>query len=164
MDRGKVSAVTPYLPEPVAAPSIEQLYSRLGMYWRALGVHDPERVAQLSEAALQRAATLPIMPDADPMARAIAAAGELLDAQLAQVLGQPQSARALTAARAALLSGAVPDGVDTLFASSGATGAMLEELRAALAESTPEPSPSAMPAQRIELFSLFGPVLRLWRR
>lgn len=162
MDRGKVTAVTPYLPEPVAAPSVEQLYSRLGMYWQALGVSDPDRVAQLSEATLQRAVAMPVMPDVDPMARAIVAAGAVLDERLAQVLGVPQPSRALAAARAALLSGAVPDWPEALFGSSE-IGPALEALRAALAEPAPEAVPHPMPAQRIELFSLLGPLRRLWR-
>jgi len=163
VDRGKVTAAAPlYLPEPVAAPSIEQLYSRLGMYWQALGVSDPQRVAQLSETTLQRAAAMPVMPNMDPMAQAIVAAGAVLDERLAQVLGVPEPSRALTAARAALLSGAVPDWPEALFGSVAETGPALDALRAALAEPTPEAVPHSMPTQRIESFSPLGPLRRIW--
>ena len=124
MDRGKVGAAH-YLAAPTAAPTSEQLYARLGAYWRALGVTDPDQVTALSEQALRRLSELPETPGLDPLARAIVAAGDLLD---------------------------------------GETESAFEELNSALAEPTPAPGPGSMPAQRIDLFWLLGPLRRLWRR
>ena len=163
MDRGKVSAAAPYLPPPVAAPSSELLFDRLGAYWRALGVTEPDQVMALSEQALRRTAELPEPPGLEPVARALIAAGELLDDWLARALELPRPSRELAAARAALLSGAVPDWPAALFAPPGEAEPLLDTLREAIAESTPPLASGAMPAQRIELFSLLGP-LRRWRQ
>lgn len=163
MDRGKVGAAH-YLAAPTAAPTSEQLYARLGAYWRALGVTDPDQVTALSEQALRRLSELPETPGLDPLARAIVAAGDLLDDWLARMLDLPRPSRALVAARAALLSGAVPNWPRMLFAPPGETESAFEELNSALAEPTPAPGPGSMPAQRIDLFWLLGPLRRLWRR
>lgn len=160
MDRSKVSAAVPYLPHPTAAPSTAQLHYRLQTYWQALGVNDPDQATALSEQALRRAAELPETPGLDPLARAIAAAGELLDDWLARALELPRSAPELVAARAALLSGAAPDWPAALFAPPGVAETALETLRSAIAEPAPALCPGVMPAQRIELFSLLG---LLWR-
>lgn len=163
MDRGKVSVAAPYLPAPVAAPSSELLLDRLGAYWQALGVSDPDQVAALSEQALRRLPELPETPGVDPVGRAIVAAGDLLDDWLARALELSKPSPELAAARAALLSGAAPDWPATLFAPPGEASALRDALRAAIAEPAPLSSPGAMPAQRIDLFSLLGPLLRLWR-
>lgn len=164
MDHGKVNTAPPYLAPPVAVPSNELLFGRLGAYWQALGVTDPAQVTALSEQALRRACELPEMPGLDPLARALAAAGELLDDWLARALALPRPSRELAAARAALLSGVVPDWPTTLFAPPGEAETLLDTLREFIAQPTPAPGPGAMPAQRIELFSLFGPLTRLWRQ
>ena len=159
MDRGKVSAPhPPYLAPPVAAPSSALLFGRLGTYWQALGVTDPAQIAALSEQALRRAADLPETPGLDPLARALLAASELLDDWLARALDVPRAAPALVAARAALLGGVAPDWPTTLFAPPGEAEALPDILREAIAEPAPEPVPAAMPTQRIELFSLLGPL------
>jgi len=155
VDRSKVSAAPPYLPHSATAPSITQLHSRLQTYWRVLGVSDPDQAAALAEQALRRASELPETPELDPAARTILAAGELLDDWLAQALKLPRPSPELAAARAALLSGAAPDWPAALFAPPGMAEAALETLRSAVAEPTPVASPGLMPAQRIELFSLF---------
>ena len=161
MDRGKVSAPhPPYLAPPVAAPSSALLFGRLGAYWQALGVTDPAQVAALSEQALRRTAELPETPGLDPLARALLAASELLDDWLARALDLPRTSPVLIAARAALLGGAAPDWPTTLFAPPGEAEALLDTLRDAIAEPTPAPVPGAMPVQRIELFSLLGPLRR----
>lgn len=151
-----------YLPPLPPAPSSEFVLARLGAYWQALGVTDPAQVAALSEQALRRAAGSPESPGLDAVARALVAAGELLDDWLARTLELPRPSRELAAARAALLSGAAPDWPAALFAPLGEADALLDALRAAIAEPTPPPSPSAMPAQRIDLFWLLGPLHRLW--
>ena len=156
MDRSKVSAAAPYLPHPTAVSSITHLQHRLQAYWQAMGVSDPDQAAALSEQALRRAAELPEIPGLDTLARAIAAAGEVLDDWLALALELPRSAPDLAAARAALLSGAAPDWPAALFAPPGVAETALETLRSAIAEPAPEPYPGVMPAQRIELFSLLG--------
>jgi AcrR family transcriptional regulator len=162
VDRGKVSVTAPYLPAPVPAPSSEFVLARLDAYWRALGVTDPTQVAALSEQALRRVAESPEPPGLDPVARALTAASDLLDDWLARALDLPRPSRELAAARAALLSGAAPDWPAALFAAPGEADTVLDALRAALAEPTPPPSPGAMPAQRIDLFGLLGPLRRLW--
>ena len=164
MDRGKVSIVEPYLPSSQPAPSSEFILARLGAYWQALGVTDLAQVAALSEQALRRAAESPEPPGLDPVTRALVAAGELLDDWLARALELPRPSRELTAARAALLSGAVPDWPAALFAPPGEADTVLNILRAAIAEPTPSPIAGAMPAQRIDLFWLLGPLHRLWHR
>jgi hypothetical protein len=132
----------------LAAPFGEPLLEGLKAYWAALGVSDPNLALALSEQTLRR---LPDVPEeGESAARAIIAAGELLDDWLAAALDLPRPSPALTAARAALLSGAVPDWPAALFAPPGAAGIALDRLRAAIAEPTPTPSPGAMPAQRIE--------------
>ncbi|MFO1371445.1 MAG: hypothetical protein U1F42_03305 [Candidatus Competibacteraceae bacterium] len=162
MDRAKVNAATPFLAPPVVAPSSELLMSRLGAYWRALGVTDPDQVAALSEQALRRLSNSPETLELDTVARAVIAASDLLDDWLAHALGLSRPSRALAAARAALLSGAAPDWPVALFAPPGAElGAILDTLRAAVAEPTPAPGSGVMPVQRIELFSLLGPLRRL---
>lgn len=163
MDRGKVSVAEPYLPPLQPAPASEFVLARLGAYWQALGVSDPAQIAALSEQALRRAAESPEPPGLDQVARALVAAGELLDDWLVRTLELPRPSRELVAARAALLSGAVPDWPAALFAPPGAASTLLDALRAACAEPTPSPSPGAMPAQRIELFGLLGPLRWLWR-
>lgn len=158
MDRGKVSAAAaPYLSP---TPSGEDLLVRLGAYWRALGVGDPDQAAALSEQALRRLPEMPETPGVDSMGRAIVAAGDLLDDWLARALELPKPSPELAAARAALLSGAAPDWPAALFAPPGEAGALRDILRTATAEPTPAPSPGVMPAQRIELFSLLGPLAR----
>ena len=164
MDRSKVGMAEPYLPPSQPAPSSEFILARIGAYWQALGVTDPAQVAALSEQALRRAAESPESPGLEPVARALVAAGELLDDWLARALELPQPSRELVAARAALLSGAVPDWPAALFAPPGEANTLLDALRAARAEPTPPPSPGAMPAQRIDLFWLLGPLRRLWHR
>jgi hypothetical protein len=160
VDRSKVSAALPYLPHSTAAPSLAQLHGRLQAYWQALGVSDPDQAEALSEQALRRAVELPEMPGWDPLARAITAAGELLDDWLARALELPRSAPELAAARAALLSGVAPDWPAALFAPPGVAETALETLRSAIAEPAPAPCPGVMPAQRIELFSLLGRLRR----
>ncbi|MCU0807045.1 MAG: hypothetical protein MUC53_03560 [Candidatus Contendobacter sp.] len=162
MDRGKVGVMEHYLPPLPPAPSSEFVLARLGAYWQALGVTDPAQIAALSEQALRRVAESPESPGLDAVARALVAAGELLDDWLARTLELPRPSRELAAARAALLSGAAPDWPAALFAPPGEADALLDALRAAIAEPTPPPSPGAMPAQRIDLFWLLGPLHRLW--
>ena len=164
MDRGKVSVVEHYLPPLPPAPSSEFVLARLGAYWQALGVADPAQIAALSEQALRRAAESPESLGLDPLARALVAAGELLDDWLARTLELPRPSRELVAARAALLSGAVPDWPAALFAPPGEADTVLNTLRVAIAEPTPSPIPGAMPVQRIDLFWLLGPLHRLWHR
>lgn len=133
---------------PSSAPFGERLLECLQAYWAALGVSDPNLALALSEQTLRR---LPEAADPGESAlRAIIAAGELLDDWLAAALELPRPSPALTAARAALLSGAVPDWPVALFAPPGATGIALEQLREAIAKPTPTPHPGFMPAQRIE--------------
>lgn len=160
MDRGKVGAAHPYLAPPVAAPASELLFGRLGTYWQTLGVTDPDQIAALSEQALRRATELPETPGMDPLARVLLAAGELLDDWLARALDLPRTSRELAAARAALLSGVAPDWPTTLFAPPGEGESLKDTLRDAIAEPAPAPVPGAMPVQRIELFSLLGPLRR----
>jgi hypothetical protein len=151
------------LAPPVAAPSSELLFGRLGAYWQILGVTDPAQIAALSEQALRRAAELPETPGLDPLAQVLLAAGELLDDWLARALDLPRTAQSLAAARAALLCGRLPDWPKTLFAPPGEAESLLDTLQEAIAEPTPAPLPATMPAQRIELFSLLGPLHRLQR-
>lgn len=155
MDRSKVSAATHYLSAP-PPPSSELLLARLSAYWRALGVTDPDQVTALSEQALRRVPELPELPGIDPVGRAIVAANDLLDDWLAQALELPRPSAALAAARAALLSGAISDWPKALFAPPGQAGTVLDRLGAVIAEPTPAPILGTMPAQRIELFSLFA--------
>jgi uncharacterized protein (DUF2236 family) len=162
VDRGKVSVTEPYLPPAPPAPSSEFVLARLDAYWRALGVRDPTQIAALSEQALRRAAESPEPAGLDSLARALAAASELLDDWLARTLDLPRPSRELAAARAALLSGAVPDWPTALFAPPGEADTLLDALRRAVAEPTPPPTPGAMPAQRIDLFEVLGPLRRLW--
>ena len=162
MDRGKVGAAAPYLPPPVAVPSSAFVVARLGDYWRALGVTEPDQIVALSEQALRRAAESPEPPGLEPVARALIAADELLDDWLARALELPRPSRELAAARAALLSGATPDWPVALFAPPGEADTVLDALRAAIADPTPPPSPGAMPTQRIDLFGLWGSLRRLW--
>lgn len=143
MDRKPVNT----LRSSLATPSSEPLLESLRTYWTALGVADPNLALALSEQTLRR---LPDHLDDGDAARAIIVASELLDDRLAAALDLPRPSSALLAARAALLSGAVPEWPTVLFAPPSATEAALERLRAAIAEPTPAPCPGAMPAQRIE--------------
>ena len=162
MDRNKISAVEHYLPPLPPALSSDFVLARLGAYWRALGVSNPDQIAALSEQALRRAAESPESPGLDPLARVLITAGELLNDWLARTFDLPRPSRELAAARAALLSGAVPDWPAALFAAPGEAGVLLDVLRVAIAEPTPPPSPGVMPVQRIDLFWLLGPLHRLW--
>lgn len=158
MDRGKVSAIASSSCPPT--PSNDVLLARLNAYWRALGVSDTDQAEALSEQALRRLSELPETPGIDGVGQAILAAGDLLDDWLARALELPKPSSALVAARAALLSGAAPDWPAALFAPPGEASALRDTLRAAIAEPVPTPSLGKMPAQRIELFSLLGPLLR----
>ena len=144
MDRRPVNK----LRSSLAAPFGESLLERLQAYWTALGVSDSNLALALSEQTLRRLSDVP--EGGESAARAIIAAGELLDDWLAAALELPRPSPALTAARAALLSGVVPEWPVALFAPPGAAGIALDRLRAAIAEPTPPPSPGVMPAQRIE--------------
>lgn len=146
----------------LTALSSECVLDRLKAYWAALGVNDPNLALTLSEQTLRR---LPDLPNNEESAeRAIVAAGEWLEDRLAAALNLPRPSPALLAARAALLSGAVRDWPTALFAPPSAAATALERLRAAIAEPTPSLCLGVMPAQRIELFSLFAPLRRLWRQ
>ena len=162
MDRPVVGAVAPWLPAPPPLSS-EFVRERVEAYWRALGVTDPGQIAALAEQTLRRAPEGPEASGPDPVAQALVAARNLLDDWLARILALPPQPQALAAARAALLSGAAPDWPSALFAAPGEADEVRDALRAAIAEPTPSPAPGAMPAQRIELFSLFG-LLRRWLR
>ncbi len=161
MDRAPLGAVAPWLPAP--PPSSEFVLARLDTYWRALGVIDPRQIAALREQTLRRMPEGPESPGLDPMTQALIAARNLLDDWLARTLDLSQQPQMLVAARAALLSGAVPDWPAALFAPPGEADEVRDALRAAIAEPTPAPAPGAMPAQPIELFSLFGLLRRWWR-
>ncbi|MDQ5908297.1 MAG: hypothetical protein QG599_388 [Pseudomonadota bacterium] len=140
----------------LSAPGSEPLLEDLKAYWMALGVTDLSLALALSEQTLRR---LPDRPDdEESSARAIIAAGELLDDRLAAALDLPRPSPALRAARAALLSSAVPEWPSILFAPPSAAKPALERLRVAIAEPTPAPNPAPMPTQRIELFSLWFPL------
>lgn len=156
MEWGKVGAIRSHWTTPDASQTDGQRLDCLKRYWKALGVNDPHLALALSEQTLRR---LPEeLREADnSTTQAIIAAGELLDDWLAAALNLPRSSPALLAARAALLSGAAPDWPAALFAPPGAAGPALEQLRTAIAEPTPAPSPGAMPTQRIELFSWLTP-------
>lgn len=165
MDRSKVSAGHHYLAPPVAAPSSELLFGRLGAYWQTLGVTDPAQVQALTEQVLRRAAELPDNPTLDPLARALLVCSDLLDEWLARVLELPRPSRQLAAARAALLSGIAPNWPKALFAPPDeAMDGLLDTLRVAIAEPTPSPVASAMPTQRIRSFSFLGLMRVLWRK
>ncbi len=162
MDRAPLGAVAPWL--PAAPPSSELVLARLDAYWRALGVIDPQQIAALSEQTLRRASEWPETSGLEPVAQALSAARNLLDDWLARTLDlSSQQPRALAAARAALLSGAVPAWPAALFAPPDAADDVRDALRAAIAEPTPPPAPGVMPAQPIELFSFFGLLRRWWR-
>ncbi|MCB1776688.1 MAG: hypothetical protein KDI50_04550 [Candidatus Competibacteraceae bacterium] len=158
---GKVGAVRSHWTASTAPPaaSDETCLDCLKDYWKALGVSDPHLALALSEQTLRRLAE-PAGGEESRTARAIIAAGELLDDWLATTLELPQPSQRLTAARAALLSGAAPGWPAALFAPPGVAELALEQIRLAIAEPTPAPSPGAMPVQRIELFSWLG-LLRL---
>ena len=164
MDRGKVGAAELYLPPTPLSPSSEFLLARLGAYWQVLGVTDPDQIAALSEQALRRAAESPEPSGPDPVARALVAAGELLDDWLARALELPRPSQELAAARAALVSGATPDRPAALFAPPGEASTVLDTLQTIRAEPVPPPIPGAMPTQRIEPFGLLDSLRRLWHR
>lgn len=163
MDLGKVGAVRAHWTASAISLSDEECLDCLKNYWKALGVSDPNLALALSEQTLRR---LPEIPQGGESrtARAIIAAGELLDDWLATALELPRPSSALTAARAALLSGVMPDWPTALFAPPGTAGTALGHLRAAMSKPTPAPSPGAMPTQRIELFSFLGLLRRWWSR
>lgn len=131
--------------KPVAdLPLLELLKS----YWVALGVSDPRLAQALSERTMRRLADI---PDAEQRrVRAIIAAHEVLDEQLATVLHIPHSSPALLAAHAALLSGAVADWPAALFAPPDTAQRALEQLQSAIATPVPSMVVGTMPAQPIE--------------
>lgn len=164
MDRNPVRAASD-LAAPVLTPTPQEPnLNCLTAYWRALGVEDPARIEALSEEALRYAASAAPIPELDPTGQALAAASALLDDWLARVLEVAPHSPELRAARAALLSGAAPDWPAALFtAPDEADDTVLHQVRAALAQATPPPSPGVMPTQRIALFRFLGPLYRLWR-
>lgn len=165
MDRNPVRVASD-LTAPISAPPPphEPNLACLTAYWRALGVEDPAHIDALSQEALRQAASAAPIPELDPTGQALAAASALLDDWLARTLDVGPHSPELRAARAALLSGAVPDWPTALFtAPNEADDTVLHQVRAALAQATPSTSPGAMPTQRIALFRFFGPLYRLWR-
>ena len=158
MDRAQVNTAEHYLAPLTPAPSHDALLGRLGAYWRALGVSDPKQVAALSEQALRR------LPDhaesTDLLTAALLAARELLDDWLARTLDLPRQSRELAAARAALLSGTIPNWPTVLFTPPDTARDVADDLRLALADAVPTSVPGTMLAQRIELFSLLDPLRR----
>ncbi|HQC71159.1 MAG TPA: hypothetical protein PLE42_00390 [Candidatus Competibacteraceae bacterium] len=164
MDQRQVSVARPFLPAAANTLDDEQLLDRLGAYWEALGVSDTTQASQLAARTLQRLHNRPGAPGLSLLEQAIAAAGALLDDWLMAELALQRRGTALAAARAALLSGAVPaDWPAALLAGSGMPAALREALRAAQAVPVPAARPAVMPTQRISLFSLLGPLRRLAR-
>ncbi len=130
------------------APADRPLLELLQAYWAALGVSDPRLAQALSERTLRRLADI---PDAEQRrVRAIIAAHEVLDEQLATMLHIPHAAPALLAAQAALLSGAVADWPTALFAPPDSAQRALEQLQNAIAVPVPSTVSATMPAQPIE--------------
>lgn len=146
MDGHAVSLLHPLLITPFSTSLLENLK----IYWSELGVNDANLALALSEQTLRRLPDFGAAEENEYTVRAVIAAGELLDDWLAAALELPRPSRALTAARAALLSGAVPDWPSAVFAPLGTADAALEHLRRTIAQPTPVPSPSVMPTQRIE--------------
>jgi hypothetical protein len=120
----------------------------------------------LSERALKYADRLPDKPGIDPVASALIGASAVLDDWLIQALDlkNTNTLGNLKAARAALLSGVIPDWSNIVLYPPSTNEHLLDALRLAIAKPTPELLPRAMPTQQIRLFSLFGLFHLLWRK
>ena len=166
MDRHPISATRVAADSAALASGLghEPHLACLAAYWRALGVEDPSRINALSQEALRHAANAAPLPELDATGQALAAASALLDDWLARALALAPHSPEVRSARAALLSGAVPDWPEALFAAPDeAHDSLLQRISAARAEATPPPDPRPVPTQRIALFRFLGPLYRLWR-
>ena len=134
-----------------AADPWDQVARRVADYLRALGIADPLHLERLGLCIRQRfearAATAKLE---DPVEAAIEETYALLDAWLSTELGILGDRDALFSARAAVLSGAVPDWAARFAGVSGESCAA--SIRAASVQARPENAPLTMVPNTIELF------------
>jgi hypothetical protein len=133
---------------------------RVALYLRALGIEDPlhrerllERVQQCWEARVsvqQRwEARVSVVPPENPVETGIEETSALLDAWLCAELDIMDERDVLFTARAAVLSGAVPNWAARFAGVSGES--IAAQVRAAGVQPTPEPAPLDMESNTIHL-------------
>jgi len=151
--RGQVHLV----PAAVSGPPVdpwEQVAARVADYLRALGITEGLHLERLSLRIRQRfEARAAVAKLEDPVEAAIEETYALLDLWLGAELGLVGDRDALFSARAAVLSGAVPDWAGRFAGVSGESCAAA--IRAASVEALPPDAPLTMVPNTIELF---------WRR
>lgn len=135
---------------PTADPW-EQVAGRVADYLRALGITEALHLERLGLRIRQRfEARAGKAKLEDPVEAAIEETYALLDAWLNTELGIQGDRDALFTARAAVLSGAVPDWAARFAGVSGESSAAA--IRAASVQALPEYAPLTMVPNRIELF------------
>ncbi len=134
-----------------AAGLWDQVADRVADYLRALGIRDPLHLdrlaARIRPRVEARAASTPLE---DPVEAAIEEAYGLLDEWLNLELGIEGDRDALFAARAAVLSGAVPNWAARFAGVSGES--LAAAIHGASALAVPEAAPLSMEPNTIELF------------
>ncbi len=134
-------------PQPFDRPGVER---RIIGYLHALGVHDRGEIASLSQQVLERVEFRAKVGHAgEPLEAAIEETHLLLDQWLVSELALDGDANALSAARAAVLEGAVPGWTARWAGRSGES--LARRIRAARISSVPEPSPLLMEPNTIRL-------------
>lgn len=123
---------------------------RVSEYLQAMGVQEPLHLERLAARVRHRLEQRAATPLEDPLEAAIEEAGGLLDDWLIQELGIEGDRDALFAARAAVLSGAVPNWAARFAGVSGES--LAAAIHGASVRATPAPVPLAMDPTTIELF------------
>jgi hypothetical protein len=148
---GRVETLAPTAGGDPSAASWEQVAERVADYLRALGVQDPLHIERLGARIRPRwDARVNTTPQEDPVEAAIEETCALLDAWLCTELGIAGDRATLFAARAAVLSGAVPNWTARFAGVSGDSLAAV--IHAASVQAVPESAPLSMEPSTIDLF------------
>jgi hypothetical protein len=152
MDSGLAAAAAPVPAVGGDAPPItwERVAERITLYLHALGIRDPLQCERLIARIRQRwDARVHATPLEDPVEAAIEETCALLDGWLCTELGIDGERGALFTARAAVLSGAVPNWSARFAGVSGESVAA--QIHAASVHPLPEPAPLTMEPSVINL-------------
>ena len=158
MDSGLMTAVAAVAAGGTVAPAVggapaitwERVAERVTLYLHALGIRDPLQCERLIARIRQRwDARVHATPLEDPVETAIEETCALLDAWLGAELGIAGERAALFIARAAVLSGAVPNWSARFAGVSGES--IAASIHTASVQATPEPAPLTMVPSTIHL-------------
>jgi hypothetical protein len=145
-----MTAVAAVLDTQSVPTTWEQAAERVALYLGALGITDPLQRERVIARVRQRwEVRVNAAPQEDRVETAIEETSALVDAWLVTELGIEDDHDALYRARAALLSGTVPNWQARFAGISG--DSLATRIRAAVVQAVPEPAPLTMEPNTIEL-------------